>query len=139
MAPRKTVGRPRVTESQPKSDLRWLLVTQLYVASLLWGVVQVFTQHAGLYYLFGIFMASAAAWWAVSDARSRGRPILHIVQLFLFLLWPVAVPIYLISSRGIRGLGWSLLHAVGLVVALCVGFYATVFSVYGLDVYSTQP
>jgi hypothetical protein len=128
-----------VSETQPKSNLRWLLVAQLYIASLLWGIVQVFTQHAGLYFLFAIIMATASALWTVSDARSRGRPVLHIVQLFLFLFWPIAIPIYLVLSRGIRGFGWSLLHAVGLMAALYLGFYITVFSVYGLDAYSAQP
>ena len=128
-----------MSNPQPKSDFRWLSIAQLYIASAAWGLVQVFTRNAGLYYLFALFMASMAAWWTVSDARRRGHPILHIVQLFVFLFWPIAVPIYLIWSRGLRGVGWTLLHAFGLILALCVGFYVTVFSVYGLDAFSARP
>ena len=120
--------------------LRRLLVITLYVASLVWGVVQVMAPDVGgLYYLFALVMAGCAAWWAVSDARDRGKPILHILQLFVFLLWPIAVPIYLIATRGFRGLGLSVAHAVGLILVLCIGFYTTVFSVYGLDAYANQP
>ena len=124
-----------MNEPQPSSSkLRRHLVITLYVASFLWGVVQVMVPDlGGLYYLFALVMAGAAAWWAVSDARERGKPILHILQLFVFLLWPVAVPIYLIATRGFRGLGLSVAHVVGLIFVLCIGFYVTVFSVYGLD------
>ena len=112
----------------------------LYVASFFWGVVQVMRPDSGrLYLLFSLVMAGAAACWAVSDARNRGKPILHILQLFIFLLWPIAVPVYLISTRGFRGLGLSVAHAMCLILALCIGFYITVFSIYGFDVYANRP
>jgi hypothetical protein len=130
-----------MNETQSSSNsLRRLLVITLYVASLVWGVVQVMLpESGGLYYLFALVMAGAAAWWVVSDARDRGKPILHILQLLIFLLWPIAVPIYLVATRGIRGLGLSVAHAVGLILVLCIGFYVTVFSVHGVNAFATQP
>ena len=123
------------------SKLRRQLVITLYVSCLVGGVVQVMAPDVvgGLYYLFAIAMAGCAAWWAVSDARDRGKPILHILQLLVFLSWPIAVPIYLIKTRGFRGLGLSVAHAVGLILVQCIGFHATAFSVYGLDAYANQP
>jgi hypothetical protein len=111
----------------------------LYAASGAWGVALVFTRHAGLYFLLALFMASTATWWTVSDARQRGHSILHILQLFVFVFWGIAVPIYLTWSRGLRGVGWTLLHAFGLTVTFYLAFYVTVFSVYGLDAFSPQP
>ena len=89
----------------------------------------------GLSFLFAVVMASCAACWAVSDARDRGKPMLHILQLFVFLFWPIAVPIYLVATRGFRGVGVTVANAVGLMLMVCVGFYASLFAVYGLDVY----
>ena len=128
-----------MTELPRERDNRLLFVVTLYVLTTAWGVAQVFSLHGGLQYLFALVIASAATLWAVSDARLRGHSILNIVQFFIFVSWPIAVPIYLVWSRGLRGLGLSLLHGVGLTVALCIGFYCTVFSVYGIDAYSAQP
>jgi len=52
--------------------------------------------------------------WSVSDARRRGHPIVHVLQLLMFLTWAVAVPLYLIWSRGWKGLGWVVFHCIGL-------------------------
>lgn len=115
-----------------KPDYRWLLVVLLYAATIAWGAVEVFTQHTGLLFLFTIFSASTATWWAVVDARRRGHPIPYSLQFLLYLFLPVSLPIYLIWSRGLRGFGWSLLHAIGLGLAMCLGFYGTAFIVYKL-------
>ncbi|MEM9412124.1 MAG: hypothetical protein AAGA30_13490 [Planctomycetota bacterium] len=118
--------------------LRRILIIKIYIAFLFWGVVQVLAPEVGgLYYLFALVAGGSAAWWAVLDASDRGRPILHIVQFFVLLFWPLAVPVYLIASRGIRGFGLSVAHAVGLMLALLIGFYVTVFSLYGLDAYAS--
>jgi len=71
-----------------------------YVATLEWGVVSVIVPgSAGWSYLLGAVMAGAAAWWVACDARDRGKPILHILQMVIFLCWPIAIPTYLIASR----------------------------------------
>lgn len=127
-----------MNEPQHQSDYRWLLVVQLYLSTIAWGAVQVFNQNIGPYLLFGIFMAATATQWTVLDARRRGHSIRHILLLLIVLFWSIAVPIYLIWSRGFRGLGWALLHALGLLLALCLGYYVTVFAVYGLDAFSDQ-
>ena len=43
-----------------------------------------------------------------------------LIQLYLlsfgygFATWQISLPLYLVSTRGWRGLGWALVHAVGL-------------------------
>ena len=124
---------PRVIEEKPKPRLYWFPLVALYVATVAWGVTQCFTQNGGVYYLFALFMASMAAMWVVFDARHRGKPLVSVVQFLVFIFWPIAVPVYLIATRGVRGFGWSLLNFFGLVVALCIGFYATLLAAYGPD------
>ena len=124
---------PSVIEEKSQSRLRWVALVALYLATLTWGVVQCFTQNAGVYYFFALFMGSMAAMWVVFDARLREKPLVSIVQFLVFISWPIAVPIYLISTRGFRGFGWSVLNFVCLVLTLCVGFYSTLLVVYGPD------
>jgi hypothetical protein len=125
-----------MTDSQSKPDLRWIFVVQLYLACLIWGVVQVFTQNGSAYLGFSILNATLVATWVVIDARRREIRIHKIVLVILFLFWPIAVPIYLIMSRGLRGLGWAFLHAFGLLAATYLGFCCGLFvatAVNGFD------
>lgn len=109
--------------AQSGARLRRLLLVQLYVSLLLWGGAQVFSNNAGVHYVFTLFVASCVTWWVVSDAVLLGYPTNFAAVITLFLFWPLATPLYLIWTRGIRGLGWTLLHAVGLVLAYNVGLY----------------
>lgn len=100
------------------------MVITLYVASFTIGVVGAITaNHDGLVFLLELLVGSGAAWWVVLDARERGNPILHILQLILFLTWPIAVPLYLMTSRGFRGLYLSVAHFVGLVLIQSTGLF----------------
>ena len=64
--------------------------------------------------------ASAITTWCAADATHRGRPLLPVVQMLLFFSWPVAAPIYLIASRGWKGVLLVLGHAVGLLIVFQV-------------------
>lgn len=56
------------------------------------------------------------AWWVYVDRRRRNYPAPFEFEAFVFFAWPVVVPYYLIKTRRLRGLLWSL--AVIAVVAL---------------------
>jgi hypothetical protein len=102
---------------------RRFLVLGLYLLVALWGVAQV--RLLQLYLPSALAIAAIATCWAVLDARRNGAPVLHIVQFLMFFTWPVALPIYLIWSRGARGLDLALFHALGLTAVLVVAFDAT--------------
>ncbi len=103
----------------------------LYVAQVALGAMQCFSLNGAWYWIVSLLMASTAAMWVAFDARHRGAPLINIVQLMVMGLWPIAVPIYLIATRGVRGLGWTILNFVGLVIASCFGFYTTILAVWG--------
>jgi len=71
------------------------------------------------------------AGWAIRDGRRRQRSIPFLSRDWLFIFANVAVPLYLIVTRGWRGVGWVLLHGIAwwivYAVAESVGFAA----VYG--------
>jgi hypothetical protein len=112
-------------------DYRWIFVAQLYVAFVVWGAGQVLSQNSAVYELFTLLTASSATTWVYFDARYRRQPLPHIVLFIHFLIWPVALPLYLLSTRRIQGLGWAALHCVGLQLALDLSFRLAWWGVYG--------
>jgi hypothetical protein len=61
-------------------------------------------------------------WWAEHDSgRTRFWPAFHYA-LFLLTLWPIAVPHYVLRTRGWRGLGL----AVVLLSAICAPLFGWV-------------
>ena len=40
--------------------------------------------------------------WVVADARKRQRPLCYDYDSFVFIAWPIVVPVYLFRTRGIR-------------------------------------
>ncbi|MGI8437075.1 MAG: hypothetical protein ACR2NX_09260 [Chthoniobacterales bacterium] len=47
----------------------------------------------------GYLMASSIALWVRADARKCGRSVGYDGDSFVFLFWPIAVPVYLIWTR----------------------------------------
>ena len=112
--------------------LRRSFGVRLYVLLAAWGAIEaVGTPVWALYLLVGWMMASTVTSWCVVDSHILGRPMLRITHEMTFLIWPAAVPLYLIWSRRFRGLGITLLHAVGLTVICTVAFIVTALLKYG--------
>jgi hypothetical protein len=111
-----------------RSSVRAVLVTCLYLLFAFSGVVQATRPGSAILSLIiSLAIASTASYWCVVDSRNRGRPILHSLQAIILFTWPVAVPLYLAYSRGIRGLGIAVAHAIGLLItngiATCLAEY----------------
>lgn len=110
------------------------MVVQFYLAIALWGAVQVGPHLGTMLYLTSGCQASAAGLWVVLDARASGRPMLRVAEELHCGFWPIAVPIYLLRSRGIRR-GFLLLtaHVVGIFCVNLIGFYVAIYALYGAD------
>lgn len=117
-------------------NYHWLLIVQFYLAIALWGAVQVGPHVGSMMYLASACQASAAGLWVVLDARASGRPMLRVAQELHCGFWPIAVPIYLLRSRGIRrGLLLLVAHVVGIFCINLMGYYVAIYSLYGVDVF----
>jgi hypothetical protein len=105
----------------------------LYFLAALWGVVQIVSANNGAVYLiFVLLFATSATYAAIEDGRLRQVQWLRIVQFLFLITWPFASLIYLMATRGWRGLGWWCLHAVGLIVATCLTYYPTFVILYAM-------
>ena len=109
-----------MTEAQVRSRRRVVLV-YLYVLFVLWPVYRVLTYgqirtEGGLRLAGCAFVALALGsqlgfmWFCTLDARLVGKVLPQLARIGIFIGWPLAVPIYLIWARRLRGLGLLLLH-----------------------------
>jgi hypothetical protein len=60
-------------------------------------------------------------WWMRRDSRQRGISWVYDMGMFLYILWPIIMPYYLLKSRGVRGLLIILGFAVAYIGGLLVG------------------
>ncbi|MEZ6042955.1 MAG: hypothetical protein R3C20_20830 [Planctomycetaceae bacterium] len=91
---------------------RWFLLAY-YLLSALGGVRSAWpTVPLLLDMMLPLALYDVASWWMIADARARGRSVPLLSQQWLFLAAWLLVPIYVIWSRGWRGLGYVTLHAV---------------------------
>jgi hypothetical protein len=110
-------------------------VIALYGLSAFWGVAQLVAPDNSLLYIASAvaFATSATLWFGV-DRRILAKPRLPILQLLFFFTWPIASLIHLLTSRGLRGVGHWLMHAVGLFATMCVTFFPAMFLLYWMGI-----
>ncbi|REK18216.1 MAG: hypothetical protein DWQ37_04835 [Planctomycetota bacterium] len=77
-------------------------------------------------HVYSFALVICLGYWATGDARRRGEPICRSLRIWFYVFATIVVPGYVIGTRGWKGLGWVLLHA------LCwYALYAIVFQVTG--------
>jgi hypothetical protein len=107
------------------------LLIAYYLLAVVWGVRQVWhSVSSRIDLLVPLTFQLALAWWAIVDAKSRNRPIPLLSQQWYFWFGPLLVPVYVISSRGWRGVGFLVLH-----VALWMAVTTAAYHVGGVILY----
>lgn len=56
-------------------------------------------------YIIAFAFSIVLAWWTLDDAKQRGYHRPYEFGAFLFFVWPLVLPAYLIATRGWRGIG----------------------------------
>ena len=127
-------GRPAVPvpEGARRShQTAWLLVA-FYALAFVDGAKQAAaTGPARSDLLLSVALGAVLAWWAVGDARARGRPIPITAQPWFFLGYGLLVPAYLIWSRRWSGVGWLVLHTALWFFASVAAMVAVGLAVFG--------
>ena len=66
--------------------------------------------------LDALLYGAVLAFWCGLDAKLRGRRYLRTYELATVFTWPGAMLIYLVWTRRLRGVGWYLLNALGMML-----------------------
>lgn len=112
--PTSTEPTTRESEAAPGSGHTLGFLVAFYTLAVMWGIRQVYYwEPSPLDFLVSVALTIALGWWAIVDAKRRQRPIPLLARPWYVLAAGVLVPVYVLSSRRWRGLGWLALHAVG--------------------------
>ncbi len=107
-----------------------MLCLSLLLALL--GVRAAICEPAAIDLLLKWTVAGGMAVICVADARRMRRPMPGLAPLGIMIAWPVAVPIYLVWSRGWRrGLVLAGAFALAGVVLVLVPYYVAGYAVWG--------
>jgi hypothetical protein len=115
-----------------RNKLRAVVLLCFYVLMAGNGAIQVLPPQGGMVrILIAVMAASLVAYWCVDGARIVGRPIVQSVHWILFVTWPLAVPVYLVCSRGLRGIALIILHGIGLIAVAGTASHLAGYSACG--------
>lgn len=124
---------PGTAVSPGNARTQTLYVVLLYLGVYLDGFVQAIQLRLvlpPLSPLFNLYVGSVAATWTVMDAPPRGLFIPRGWRLFILVFWPFVLPMYLIWSRGLKGIGLCVLHIFAMTVTYSLGFVLAEYLYY---------
>ena len=120
-----------MTEATQRAD-RLVLLVFVYVTSALIAIrAGALLEPVGTDAVMGWALAIGFARLCAADARILRKPISPLAQVGIVFTWPIGAPLYLLWARGLRGLGWALLHAVLLLILGIVLSLSTSVLCYG--------
>ena len=108
---------------------RWFLIAY-YSLFAVWGIRSAWpTVPSRLDIMVPLALYAVASWWVIADARARGRAVPLLSQQWFFLVAALLVPVYVIWSRGWRGVGYVALHVVlgYLLATICMNGVALLY------------
>lgn len=116
----------------------WLFLAYAYGLTFLLGyLVAAPTQRNGIILLSQCLLYASGATWVISDARKRGRPFTTAVGFWLYATALISTPIYVLWSRGWKGLAYVGLFLVAWYLVaytgLSLGGYATSQQAWDVD------
>ena len=111
---------------------RWAYVIVIYALVLLSAIHSMLTDgNDGASMGFSLATTFGVVLCCITDARLRGRSILHIVQFLMLIAWPISLMIYLLWSRRWWGLLWCIGAFVSYLTMSFLGWLIVVIVVYG--------
>ncbi len=112
--------------------MRVFVVALLGCLVALLGVRAAVVEWAPVDLFFSVAVGCAFAMSCFADARSLGKPLPSGAGFAIMALWPIAVPIYFLSSRGLKQGGLLALGVLAAELGLYFGGYSiTSFAVWG--------
>lgn len=108
----------------------WVFLTAWYLCAPMEGIRSAYSLNESLLHrLVPLAITLPLAWWAIGDSRACGWPIPLLSRQWFVLAGTVLVPVYVVWSRGWRGVGLVLLNAIAWLLLWLAG------AVFGFLIY----
>ena len=111
---------------------RSFLLICIYFLFALWSIRRALFESIRLVDLaMSLALSAVMVKFCAVDSRCRGKTLLLSFHWIIFFTWPISVPIYLLCTRGIKGVGWVVLNIILLVLVCSVVFGVTGYLAWG--------
>ncbi|MCM2372195.1 hypothetical protein [Aporhodopirellula aestuarii] len=108
-----------------------LLLLSLYATVAFASAFGVFHyDSATAYCVHSIVFAIVGTTWAINDARIRAVTFHPVLRMLHLLFCPISLVLYLVVTRGFRGLGIAALHGIAMIVVANIAFYSVFCAIY---------
>ena len=115
-----------MSESAPlPSGWRIFAIVFCGVFSVLYGLLPWVSQWGSAFAAFGI--ANGVVMWCYCDTVQRGKVFVHSFGWLILCTWPVALPIYLLHTRGVKGILPSIGSLAGMLALAAMGGFWGMF------------
>ena len=95
-------------------------------------------QSSSLLFLYAISISTILTLWVHYDSRSSSISMGMDQSMYIFFVWPIMFPAYLLRSRGFRSGGLLLLSFLGIVVFAFIAALAITIAInIGIAIFST--
>lgn len=120
----KSNGKSQIMNDRSQILFRRILVVSAYLLLVLSGIRGMFFhQPQAIDLILSISMSVVIVKYCIVDSKLRGRPLLRSYHWLIFFTWPLSLPIYLLSSRGLaKGFVAILLALGGVLISYAVAF-----------------
>ena len=120
-----------MSDGSPKT-FKKVVVVFIYLLIALWGVRRALLQEMRpIDLIICVTISFLMVQFCVIDSRIRGKPVLHSFRWMIFFTWPISVPIYLLWSRGVKGIGPTVLYVLSIILTQVLAFHVTGYLIYG--------
>jgi hypothetical protein len=118
-------------KSQKRYHLFLIVLVYIVMASIgiRTGVFQYISRERGFFnsLILALFLTQIC----IVDGRIMGKPVSIFSRWLVFMLYGIAVPIYIIRAHGFRGVFIVIAHYIGLMLILTIAELMTNYFLYG--------
>ena len=120
-------------EANPMFAQRRNLIAISFALQFAWGLRNAFNPANPEIVLVAIAAGVVATQFCIVDSKIIGNPLPWSLSWLIFGTWTLAVPIYLIRTRGWKRLHRIVLWGILWILAAVIPFYAVEYILYGIE------
>lgn len=123
---------------QLKSQKRFrlFLIVLVYLIIMMigirYGIFQYISRERHLFH--SLVLALLLTQICIVDGKIMGKPVSIFSRWLIFMLFGIAVPIYIIRARGLKGVIIVIAHYAALALVLIVSWLITTCLIYGTSI-----